>query len=129
MLGLAPADVGRFRDCFVANGEIAIYTRNGGGNRPDYWEVFEKLSRHPSYLRDEDDEFDSTYATIYFSFPKEFTDVLSKLDGGEHFDPDKKWLGRLAEIQQMSAEELKARFPELVQVVGKIAELRTETTS
>ena len=32
-LGLRTADVGRFRDCFICNGEIAVYTRNGGGNR------------------------------------------------------------------------------------------------
>ena len=32
-LGLRRADCGRFRDCFVADGRIAVYTRNGGGNR------------------------------------------------------------------------------------------------
>lgn len=72
--------VGRFRDCFVINGEIAIYTRNGGGNRDDYAEVFEQLSNHPCYLRDEDDAFDSTYATIYFKFPEQFAEQLSKLN-------------------------------------------------
>lgn len=26
-LGLTKADTGRFRDCFIADGEIAVYTR------------------------------------------------------------------------------------------------------
>jgi hypothetical protein len=33
ILGLTREDVGRFRDAFVSEGQIAIYTRNGGGNR------------------------------------------------------------------------------------------------
>ena len=71
MLGLNESDFGRFRDAHVAEGEIAVYTRCGGGNREDYEEMFESLSQHPRYLRDKDDDFDSTYATIYFSVPAE----------------------------------------------------------
>jgi hypothetical protein len=59
-LGLNVRDVGRFRDCYVANGEIAVYTRNGGGNREEYQEIIDKLAEHPCYLRDADDEFDCT---------------------------------------------------------------------
>ena len=91
-LGLTRGDVGRFRDCFVANGEIAIYTRNGGGNREEYQSIIDELAKHPCYLRDEDDDFDHTYATIYFKFPDEYAEQLRKLDSGEKFDPDKRWL-------------------------------------
>lgn len=91
-LGLTKGDTGRFRDCFVANGEIAVYTRNGGGNREQYQEVIDELAKHPCYLRDEDDDFDCTYATIYFSFPKEFAEDLAKLDSGEEFKPSNRWL-------------------------------------
>ena len=77
MLGLSPSNVGRFRDCYLKDDTIAVYTRNGGGNREDYEEVFEELSQHENYLYDEDDDFDCTYATIYFSIPKEYeADVL-----------------------------------------------------
>lgn len=142
-LGLKPETVGRYRDCFVSGGEIAVYTRNGGGNRscvceyePKYgtpdckhhtsqseedeytksgliektgrreivtWYHCEepnseacgcygcvisyRLPKHPHYLCDLDDDFDSTYATIYFSFPAEFADELKRLDSGEKFDP------------------------------------------
>jgi len=91
-LGIKRGDTGRYRDCFVANGEIAIYTRNGGGNREEYQGVIDELAKHPCYLRDEDDDFDCTYATIYFKFPEEFAEELKKLDAGEKFDPSQRWL-------------------------------------
>lgn len=96
-LGLSPTDCGRFRDCFIAKGEIAVYTRNGGNNREDCMPDF---SQHPNYLRDEDDDFDSTYATIYFSFPDTYAEELKRLDGGETFDPSERWLKALEALKQ-----------------------------
>lgn len=109
-LGLARADCGRFRDCFISNGEIAVYTRNGGGNR-QCWEergdectcpgciITDRLPRHPCYLRDEDDAFDCTYATVYFRFPDEFSDDLKRLDSDETFEPSKRWLDAIESIK------------------------------
>jgi len=86
LVDLTKAEVGRFRDCFVtADGkEIAVYTRNGGGNREHYDNDEEagpgcgctgciityRLPAHPYYLRDADDDFDCTYATVYFKVPE-----------------------------------------------------------
>ncbi len=154
-LGLTTADVGRFRDCYVADRKIAVYTRNGGGNRgcwheydpkyggpeckhhtiseprPETVEVTEEeaaekgyklrnvwigglkrlaetgrvvdktfyvcenpdsadchcigcfmtyhVHKLPYYSHDKDDDFDSTYATIYFDFPPEFADGLTAI--------------------------------------------------
>lgn len=106
-LNLAREDVGRFRDAFVANGEIAIYTRNGGGNREHYSYdetdsgpgehcdctgciITYRLPKHLNYLRDEDDSFDSTYATVYFSIPFMMKPFLSDFDSGT-FDSDARW--------------------------------------
>lgn len=127
-LGLTRADVGRFRDCFISEGKIAVYTRNGGGNR-DHWERFIKtpgsgpvaleeneqeegpdcdcpgciityrLPKHPHYSHDRDDEFDSTYSTIYFNFPPEYAEDLGRLDTGEKFDPSKRWQDMLASLK------------------------------
>ena len=97
-LGLTVHDVGRFRDCFVANGEIAVYTRNGGGNRETYQPVIDKLAQHPCYLRDVDDEFDSTYATIYFRFPDDYAEQLKAIDSGAPFNPDERWRQAIAAI-------------------------------
>jgi hypothetical protein len=157
VLGLKREDTGRFRDCFLTEqGEIAVYTRNGGGNRhcshvddprwgdsgchgeayevetdEEVWltkediangvagsarllNVFSgdkrmartgkmikqtrytcggpesekcactgctityRLPKHPLYLRDEDDEFDYTYATVYFKMPENIDRELVK---------------------------------------------------
>jgi hypothetical protein len=74
----------RLRDAWVERGDgdvpvIAIHTRMGGGNRVedepddspfaswrDWWERVVEMHR---YLRDADDDFDPTYATIYFRAP------------------------------------------------------------
>ena len=165
-LGLRVSDTGRFRDCFVCNGEIAVYTRNGGGNRrcwhaddphvgkkecrhhveqrpverydstkvgalvvvssetkvtTNVEDVFicdnpesadcacagciiqHRLPKHPCYLRDEDDGFDSTYATVYFRFPEEFADDLRKLDSGMKFEPDKRWKAAIEALEARHA--------------------------
>jgi len=90
-LGLTRADVGRFRDAFIADGEIAVYTRNGGGNRETYQDVIDSLAKHPCYLRDCDDDFDCTYATIFFRLPEEYADDLKKIGTNEPFDPSERW--------------------------------------
>jgi hypothetical protein len=89
--------VARFRDIWVEKGEdgpvIAIYTRQGGGNRecncgeqgnvaqhaPEqcYAACNEALAAHPLYLRDADDTLDSTYATFYFRPPAELRYALA----------------------------------------------------
>ena len=97
MLELEQGDFYRFRDCYLTeDNEIAVYTRGGGGNREcycdDYYEVdelsiadaigdlhekgcvvltHERNHKHPNYIHDADDYFDSTYATFYFSVPAE----------------------------------------------------------
>jgi hypothetical protein len=81
-----PFRVGRYRDAWVeAQGDvptIRVHTRNGGGNRECWndacddmadvhvedclcWAIA-SLQAHPWYVRDEDDDFDSTYADFYF---------------------------------------------------------------
>lgn len=79
MLNLTKEDCGRYRDCYldIKGEKIIIYTRNGGGNREDYEDVFDVLSKHPNYICDYDDDFDCTYASIEFSVPDKFI-VLTK---------------------------------------------------
>lgn len=114
VLGLTKGDVGRFRDCFVdeVDGKkvIAIYTRNGGGNRQCWKDddadscdcpgcVIEyRLPNHPNYLSDSDDDFDCTYATIYFSVP----------------EPSRPLLDFLASLQSEDANDPQGRFDRLM---------------
>lgn len=119
-LGLTRKDVGRFRDCFVTeDNEIAVYTRNGGGNREHFdidgteegadcdctgCVINYRLPKHPNYLRDVDDDFDCTYATVYFSFPKEYGEQLKLLASGK-FDPDERWKGALDKLEKEGPPE------------------------
>ena len=96
-LGLTMGDVARFRDAHLADGEIAIYTRLGGGNRECWCEdgaphecyqpAIQALQSHPLYLRDQDDAFDCTYATFYFRCPE---GGVAATDIGA-WDPDGRW--------------------------------------
>lgn len=66
----------RYRDCFVGmngkpeyDGKIVVYTRTGGGNREEYEADNNALARHPQYVTDFDDDFDSTFAWFIFDVP------------------------------------------------------------
>lgn len=97
-LGLKPSDMGRFRDCYIEDGKIAVYTRNGGGNRESYMPDF---SANPHYLYDQDDDFDCTYATIYFKFPDEFAADLKAIESNtENHKPSDKWEALFASFKE-----------------------------
>lgn len=138
-LGLTQGDFRRFRDAFISEGKIAVYTRLGGGNRECYCEteeehaqsycyqgVIERLQSHPQYLNDEDDDFDSTYATFWFSFPEKYSELLQLLDGNKPFDPDENWKEKLETIKNSSAEELRGQYPELMETLERLVEALKE---
>lgn len=106
LLDLTPKAVGRFRDAWFEriDGDVcvAVYTRNGGGNR-DCWEegnddctctgctTTRILPAHPLYISDQDDDFDCTYATFYFRLPSEppksLVGLLQMVKSGVKQDP------------------------------------------
>lgn len=90
LLGKTPGDFGRYRDIYVTDEFIVVHTRNGGGNREDYEYVFEDMSNHPLYAYDEDDDFDCTYANIYFRHPPEYSEILKEMAKGT-VTPSEKW--------------------------------------
>jgi hypothetical protein len=71
VLGKTKADFGRFRDVYIEDGYIVVFTRCGGGNRDDYEDVFSEMEDHPWFAYEEDDDFDCTYARFYFKIPDE----------------------------------------------------------
>jgi len=101
ILGIEHAKVPRFRDCFISDGMIVLHTRTGGGNREYYDEPNEENTEGPwnttmyenaNFVRDEDDDFDSTYANFYFNFPDEYKADLEALSKGiEDYKPSEKW--------------------------------------
>lgn len=94
ILGLAPDDVPRFRDCFYDSKQhlIVLHTRTGGGNREDYEEENNFLIMHQYYKNDCDDDFDPTYANFYFNVPEEYKEKLKELfKNHETVAPAEKW--------------------------------------
>lgn len=115
-------DVGRFRDAWVERSPetgdplIAVYTRNGGGNRecfcaegdhetygPCTAEVGEALTRHPAYVRDADDEFDSTYATYWFRVLDDEARELLRAHAGAPVDMSERWLAAIDRLTAAAA--------------------------
>jgi hypothetical protein len=108
--------VTRFRDAWVeksADGPvIAIYTRQGGGNRACNCEEFgrvhvpeqcyaacnEALAAHPLYIRDADDEFDGTYATFYFRVPQEYRGALAPA-AVDPVNMSERWLAAIERVR------------------------------
>ena len=71
----------RFRDCFLSDDceRILVYTRVGGGNREDWKDEIARLRAMPTYIGDEDDDFDSTYATFEFGVPEEWKEDFDRV--------------------------------------------------
>lgn len=83
MLGILRTEYPRFRDCYLSDDKIVIFTRTGGGNRDDYEEQNNTLAAHPNYIRDYDADFDSTYANFEFSVPDKWRDDYDKIVAGK----------------------------------------------
>lgn len=124
MLPLHPTQIPRFRDVYW-NGEfIVIHTRTGGGNRefyeseescranyPDYFKDpveapkgpwNDDLRKAPGYVRDEDEEFDCTYANFYFRPPAELEEILKQTPPDT--PPAEKWAVVLKALDSKRAE-------------------------
>jgi len=120
---------GRFRDIYVKKEKdkfiVVLYTRNGGGNREYYEEVFEALSKHPNYFQDYDDDFDSTYASIEFSVPKEKIEIIEHIQSitGSK-EPMEKFKEMLDNMQKGNTEDptVKNALEVGKQIFGKIEE-------
>lgn len=109
----------RFRDAYLNEaGEMVIYTRTGGGNR-DYYDSAESyaasrdmsdpdndykgpfndsLRQLEGFLGDEDDDFDSTYASFRYSVPPAFKPIIETLKVGPAKDPKTRWQALLKDL-------------------------------
>lgn len=79
LLGITQDDVPRYRSCFWDGEHIVIHTRTGGGNREDYEDGNDWLTLLPGYVRNDDDDFDCTYANFYYTPPAEALEALKSL--------------------------------------------------
>lgn len=79
MLRLDARQVPRFRDCWWTGKHIVLLTRTGGGNRVEYESANEELRKLPTFVRDQDNEFDSTFAEFYYKVPDNLQWVVPQL--------------------------------------------------
>jgi hypothetical protein len=136
LLNLTPSDVGRLRDAWfekTPSGELrlAVYTRNGSGNREHYSSENEsgpscdctgciityRLPAHPDYIEDRDDSFDCTYATIWFRFPAQISAPLLALLPEELHDRE-KLIEKLKTIAQ-DPPDMGVRWKQAIESIGK----------
>jgi hypothetical protein len=114
-LGVKADDVPRFRDCYIEDGKIVLHTRMGGGNR-GHWDYADGeggpdcscpgcraayfLTSIPGYLRNEDDDFDCTYASYYYDPQPEVAELVRQLEtiGGCN-DPGARWQKLFADME------------------------------
>lgn len=125
-------DFGRFRDIYIAKDPktgvltIVVYTRNGGGNREGHQEVFERWSKHPNFVRDWDDDFDCTYASLEFSVPEEHKALAEFLydANDEKRTPQEKFRDMLHKLQnEPGSPEAQAAMAKFRPIVDQIAAL------
>lgn len=100
-----PDSYPRFRDCFITDDDkIAVYTRVGGNNRNSgYGE--EELYKHPNFMSTEDDEYDNTYATYYFSVPTEWEADFNLIKSDEVTKVSNEYKDRLYKVYPKLIEQ------------------------
>ena len=104
MLGRKQEEYPRFRDCFVEDGNIAIYTRCGGGNRGcGYGE--EELYKDTNFITTYDDSFDSTYATYLFRVPDKWKEDFDKMMNDRFEDVSDEYFTCVCEFFPRLAEK------------------------
>ena len=83
------AEVPRFRDAFIDPDKmvVVLMTRTGGGNRAEYAEANEALTKRPGFIRDYDDDFDSTFAYWEYELNEEAKLTLEKRIAETRDDP------------------------------------------
>lgn len=139
LLGLTRSDMGRFRDAWVQRNpmggglEIVVYTRNGGSNRPQHMPDF---SNHPRYLRDYDDTYDSTYASIIFQAPEDAVMTFAENPGAAitieemvvDINTDERWKQSIEDLKTKPIGEIKAKMGSIIDALDKIANMSPNST-
>lgn len=89
MLGLTRHSFGRYRDCFLnqSGNAITVITRIGGGNKPDYEDVYKNMEQNKWYSHSVPDTLDETYQYFVFNVPDNYLFTASKMIPKEDWLP------------------------------------------
>ena len=91
ILDIEIEEIPRYRDIFWDGENIVIHTRTGGGNREEYFGSNNRLTQIEGYIRDDDDDFDETYANFYYQLPSKFSYLRSWLNNQSSPPPSELW--------------------------------------
>ena len=104
MLGRKPEEYPRFRNCFVEDGNIAVYTRTGGSNKgKGYGE--DSLYEDPNFIKTYDDDFDSSYGTYLFRVPAKWKEDFKKIIEGRLSEVSDEYCSLVGEIYPRLAND------------------------
>lgn len=89
MLGLTRNSFGRYRDVFLNHDgkAITVITRIGGGNKPDYEDVYKNLKENKYFSHTIADFIDNTYQYFIFNVPDKYLFTASKMIPKEDWLP------------------------------------------
>lgn len=94
MLGRKIPDYPGFRDCFVKEDKILIYSRDNTNNQK-YDHYKEKLMKDKNFIGSWGDEQDSTHIYYSFAVPKKWTSDFKKITNGNIKDVSDKYIDYL----------------------------------
>lgn len=119
VLNLELDEVARFRDAWIEDDKIIIYNRCGAGNKndrklnktgcPEYWN---QIRDHSLYIKDYEDDFDSTYTYTEFKIPEEYKNVIEKIKklqdrNGSHIPASEEDIkNKVEQIMEENPEQL-----------------------
>lgn len=85
-IGLNKGIFMRYRDVYLNKDGtiITVITRTGGSNRKDYRQSFTDIRKNINYIRDYDDEFDSTYCYFEFKVPEKYKQTAMQISPKEN---------------------------------------------
>ena len=108
MLGKHPDEYPRFRDCYLdeSGDYIQVLTRTGGGNREGFLEENKEITEMPTYISDEDCDWDSTYAEWTFSVPEEWKEDFLVITGRKEGHVSEAYLKQAAKVYPKIADNL-----------------------
>ena len=104
MLGRKQEEYPRFRNCFVEDGMIAIFTRVGRYNKGCGFGE-EELYKDPNYVRDYSDDFDPTYGTYLFNVPEKWKADFDRIMAGNFNEVSDEYYEYVSEFYPKLAEE------------------------
>lgn len=124
-------EIPRFRDMYTRedNGKIQIvlYTRTGGGNRESYEDQNNALTEHPLFVKDFDDDYDSTFAHWVYSVPEAYAERMQKLHRTfsrtpKGLTPGQKFQKQLAALEGKEHESCESPIDAEMDELGTILE-------